>query len=589
MGKMVKVTIDGVEVEAEEGTTIYEAAKKIGINIPVFCYHPEIKEKIGACRICLVEVEGLRDPVPSCSTPVRDGMKIRTSTPQIREIRRFVLELLKSIHRSDCLHCIRNQTCDFMRMSYEYGLYERVIFDVRPREVEKDESSPAVIRDPEKCIYCGRCVSACSVWQTVYALGYSKRGKNLFIGPAFNMPLAETPCVQCGQCIMVCPVGAIYERDETEKVWKLIDDPETIVVVQTAPAVRVALGEEFGLAAGEIVTGKMVAALKRLGFDYVFDTQFGADLTIVEECEEFIEKINKGEGLPLFTSCCPAWVEFLRKFYPELLSHLSSAKSPQAMLGSMVKTYFAQKLEVSPEKIKVVSIMPCTAKKMEAGWSEHLIEVNGKNYRSVDVVLTTREVSRMIKQVGMDIRRLPEETFDAPFGVSTGAGAIFGGTGGVMEAALRYAYEKFTGKELKKVEFEQIRGLDWTRIAEIELNGKKLKVAVAHTLGAARKVIEMWKSGELADLAFMEVMACPGGCLGGGGQPIPTDMSIRKARIESIWKEDRTMTLRKSQENPYVMRLYNEFLKEPGSDLAKKYLHVHFTPSALYPSLKRRG
>ncbi len=584
--KKVKVNIDGVEVTVPEGTTIYEAAKRVGINIPVFCYHPEIKEKLGACRICLVEVEGLKDPVPSCSTPVKEGMQIKTNTPRIRELRKFVLELLKSIHKSDCLHCIRSQTCQFLEMSYNYGLYEEVQFEVKPNYEDKDESAPGVIRDPEKCIYCGRCVSVCSIQQAVFALGHAHRGKNLRIGPALALTLKDTPCVQCGQCILACPVGAIHEKDETDLVWRWISDPNTLVVAQTAPAVRVALGEEFGLKPGEIVTGKMVGALKRIGFDYVFDTQFGADLTIVEECHEVVERLKKNRNLPVFTSCCPAWVKFVKEYYPDMVQNISSAKSPQTMLGSMVKTYFAQKINIPAEKIKVVSIMPCTAKKMEITWPEHLIEIDGKKYRSVDAVLTTREIARMLKQAGIDFEKISEEFFDAPFSISTGGAALFGGTGGVMEAALRYAYELITGKELKKVVFESVRGLERTKIADVQLNGETLKIAVASSLSAAKKILDMYRNGELPDLKFLEVMACPGGCIAGGGQPIPTNEEIRKQRIEAIYLEDKIMTIKKSQDNPQIMKLYQEFLGEPSSELARKYLHIHFHPEPRYPTLE---
>ena len=577
---MVSVTIDGIKVEVPEGSTIYEAAKKAGIHIPIFCYHPEIKEKIGACRICLVEVEGMKDYVPSCSTPVRDGMVVRTNTKELREIRKFVLTLILGTHKQTCPSCVRNQNCDLLELCYQYNMPEELPFPVRHHNRPMDTSSYAIVREPDKCILCGRCESVCNIIQHVSAIERSNRGTNVEIAPPFGLSLSDSPCVGCGQCIMVCPVGAIYEKDSTEDVWNAIYDPDKVVIVQTAPAVRVAIGEEFGLEPGSIVTGKMVTALKLLGFDYVFDTQFGADLTIMEEASELKERIENGGPFPLLTSCCPAWVKFVEEFHHDMIENFSSAMSPQQMVGAMTKTYFAKKMNIDPKKIVVVSVMPCTAKKAEI----ERPELTTDGMKNVDYVITTREVARMFKQANINLPGLPESEFDNPLGESTGAAAIFGVTGGVMEAALRSAYEFLTGKELTEVEFKQVRGFEKIRIAEIEIDGKKVKVAVANTLGAADELLKKIKEGDerFKDIVALEVMACPGGCLGGGGQPIPTTEEIRLKRAQAIYEEDKEAKLKKSHENPAIKQLYDEFLEKPLSEIAHKLLHTHYQRKEKY-------
>lgn len=568
----VKVTIDGREVEVPAGATILEAAKKAGIDIPTLCYHPDLNTK-AMCRICVVEVEGARALQTACSQPVANGMVIKTTTPNVRETRRINMELLLSNHPQDCLSCIRNQNCELQALSEKMGIRSQRFEHTEKFKHPIDNSSPSIVRDPSKCILCRRCVAVCHQVQDVGAINPINRGIETMVSPAGGNDLNNVACVNCGQCIQVCPVGAIYEVDDTAKVWAALADPDLHVVVQTAPAVRVAIGEELGMPAGSLVTGKMVAALRRLGFARVFDTDFAADLTIMEEGHELIERLKNNGTLPMITSCSPGWIKYIEHFYPEYLDHLSTCKSPQQMFGAMTKTYYAEKAGIPAEKIFMVSVMPCTAKKFECERPE--MQENG--IQDVDVVLTTRELGRMLRESGIDFKSLPDEDFDHPLGISTGAAVIFGATGGVMEAALRTVYEVVTGKELPKIDFEEVRGLEGVKEAVVDLDGTPVKVAVAHGLSNAKKLMDKIKDGT-ADYQFIEVMCCPGGCIGGGGQPIPTNTETRMARLKAIYEEDKGMKLRKSHENPAVQQLYKEFLGKPLGEKSHHLLHTHYTP-----------
>jgi NADP-reducing hydrogenase subunit HndD len=567
--KNIALTIDGQRVEIQEGKTILEAAKEAGIKIPTLCHHPAL-EGGGACRLCLVELEGSKKFIPSCISPVEDGMVVRTSTPELREARRTLVELLIASHPQECLTCVRNGDCELQSLAEELGVRD-IRFARTGRELASDESSPSLRRDPEKCILCGRCVEMCSQVQGISILGFSHRGSDVMVGPAFERGLGEVTCVACGQCASVCPVGAIYEQDHTRDVWNALANPELHVVVQVAPAVRAALGEEFGLAPGTRVTGKLAAALRRLGFHKIFDTQFSADLTIMEEGNEFLERFKAQERLPLITSCSPGWINYCENFFPEFTDNLSSCKSPQQMFGVLVKTYYASKSGVDPSKIYSVSVMPCTAKKYEAARSE----MDASGFRDVDAVLTTRELARMIKEAGIDFTSLPDEDFDAPLGISTGAATIFGVTGGVMEAALRTVFELVTGRELPGIEFSPVRGLDGIKEAEVDLDGVKVQVAVASGLGNAAKVLEAVRNGE-KEYHFIEIMACPSGCIGGGGQPRLADLEAKAMRAQALYMEDSHMELRKSHDNPEVKALYSEFLDKPGSHKAHQLLHTTY-------------
>jgi len=569
--KLVTIFIDGREVQVPDGVTILEACKMEKIHVPTLCYMEGLSSW-GGCRICVVEVEGQPNLVASCVTPVREGMKIKTTSKKVREARKTNLELLLSNHPLDCQLCDRNGSCELQDLAYEFGVRE-IRFQGERKTYEVDQSSPAVKRDANRCILCGRCVRACAEVQTVFAIDFAGRSFDTVISPSLGLPLGQSVCTNCGQCILSCPTGALSEVSHVEMVWEAIEDPNKFVILQTAPAIRVSIGEPFGLPPGTVSTGKMVAAFRRLGFDKVFDTNFAADLTIIEEGTEFINRFKQGGKLPLITSCSPGWIKFMEHFYPDLMENVSSCKSPQQMFGAVAKTYYAQKLGVDPKDMVVVSIMPCTAKKFECQRDE----MNSSGYQDVNYSLTTREAARMLKEKGIDLKEMPEEDFDDPLGISTGAAAVFGATGGVMEAALRSVYEILTGKSLGKLDFYDVRGIEGVKEATVDIDGTKVNVAVAHGLGNARKLLDRVRSGE-ANYHFIEIMACPGGCIGGGGQPIPTNLEIRMKRIEAIYEVDRKLPLRKSHENPAVKQLYEEFLGEPNGEKAHHLLHTHYVP-----------
>ncbi|MCD6159879.1 MAG: iron hydrogenase small subunit [Kosmotoga sp.] len=564
----VTIVVDGKEYQVNENKTILEACRDIGYDIPTLCYHPALTV-VGSCRVCVVEVEGARNLAPACATKVADGMVIKVNSDRVKKAVRFNLGLLLSNHPNDCMTCDVNGRCEFQDLIYRYD-----VKDMFPKELRNspyDESSPSLFRDMNKCIACGRCVRACEELQGLSILSMVNRGHHTLPLPALGAPIAATDCINCGQCATVCPVGAITERPDFRKVLEEIDKHDKVLVVQTAPAVRVALGEEFGEEPGTITTGKMVAALRRIGFDYVFDTNFAADLTIMEEGSELLDRIKNGGNFPMFTSCCPGWVNLMEKLYPEYTENLSSAKSPHEMLGALAKTYFAERIGKKPEDIFVVSIMPCTAKKDEA--TREQLKVKGVD--GVDIVLTTRELGKLIKMKKIPYESLPEEEYDKPLGISTGAAAIFGTTGGVMEAALRTAYEIYTGKELPKVEFEDVRGFTGVKEAVVSLGDKELKIAVAHGGSNVINLLEKLRSGE-AYYDFIEIMACPGGCIGGGGQPKSNKPGYLERRMEAIYTIDEMSTIRKSHENPAVLKLYEEYLGQPLSHLSHELLHTHY-------------
>ncbi len=573
----ITLTIDGKQVSVPTGSTVLQAAKAAGINIPTLCYLDGV-HSMGACRVCLVEIEGGRGLQASCVYPATDGMAVKTNTQRVRSARRTVVELMLSAHRQECTFCGRSLNCELQEVAKQLGVTESRFAGAMPKQI-MDTSSPSIVRDSSKCILCRRCVTVCQQVQGVGALFPVDRGFETAVVPAMKKDLNDVACVMCGQCVSVCPVNALYEKDSTKAVWKALADPTKHVVVQTAPAVRVAIGEEFGMPAGTRVTGKMVNALRQMGFAKVFDTDFTADLTILEEGTELLGRLKKGGTLPMITSCSPGWIKYIEHFYPELLPHLSTCKSPQQMFGALAKTYYAEKEGVDPKDVYVVSIMPCTAKKFEAEREE--MSAN-PGIPDIDAVLTTREAAKMIREMGVDFANLPDNQFDEPLGISTGAAVIFGATGGVMEAALRTVYEVVTGDTLENVNFTDVRGLIGVKEATVQVGDIPVKVAIANGLTNARQLMDKVAAGT-ADYHFIEIMCCPGGCIGGGGQPIPTTDAIREARMKAIYDEDEALVIRKSHENPAVKALYEEFLGEPNSHLAHKLLHTHYTKRRRYP------
>ena len=567
----VTLTVDGKQVSVPASASVLEACKAAGVKIPSLCYHPELRAE-GACRVCVVEIDGVRALPASCVYPVAAGMNVKTNTQRVRKARKTVVELLLANHPDDCLSCQRNLNCELQTIASDLGIREKR-FPGEKKKHPLDANNPSLVRDQEKCILCGRCVRACTERQGVNIYSFANRGFDTTVVPAFNQGLDQVPCTYCGQCSSVCPTAAIVEKDDSELVFAAINDPTKHVVVQTAPSVRVALGEALGMKPGEAVTGQMVAALRRLGFDRVFDTDFSADLTIMEEGAELIHRIQTGGVLPQITSCSPGWVNFIELLYPDLLPHLSTAKSPQQMFGAVVKTYYAEKAGIDPKDIVSVSVMPCTAKKAEAVRPE----MRDSGYQDVDYVLTTRELGRMIREAGIEFAQLPAEAFDAPMGISTGAGVIFGSTGGVMEAALRTVAEVLTGQELGCIDFHAVRGLQTMREATVQVGDLPVKVAIVKTLKEARNMMERVRKGE-ADYHFIEIMACPGGCISGGGQPVPVNPEIRKARQAAIYECDRDAVLRKSHDNPAIKELYDTWLGKPMGEKAHHLLHTHYHP-----------
>lgn len=574
---MINVNINGSDLQVEPGTTILEAAKKVNVHIPTLCYLKSEDFKLenhpATCRVCVVEVEGRPNLAPSCATLVTEGMKVRTDSLRAITGRRMAVELLLSNHPNECFTCAKNLECDLQALAHELGIRE-IKWVGEKMHYHKDISSNALVKDPNKCIMCRRCETMCNDVQTCKILSAVNRGFDSFVGPAFNLQMKDTSCTYCGQCVAVCPTAALTEVNQTGKVWQALNDPDKHVLVQTAPAIRVALGEMFGMEAGTIVTGKMATALRRMGFDGVFDTDFGADLTIMEEASEFVHRIQHNGTLPILTSCCPAWVKFFEHQFPDMLDIPSTCKSPHIMFGSIAKTYYAEKMGIDPEKIVVVSVMPCIAKKAEASRPE----LTKDDENNVDIVVTTREIAAMMKEAGIDLPNLPEGDFDKMMGESTGASVIFGTTGGVIEAAVRTAYEWLTGEELKEVEFTQLRGIEGIREGTVQIGDMEVKIGIAHGLGNARRLLEDIKSGKCHYHAI-EIMACPGGCIGGGGQPYHHgDTEILKKRQRAIYSEDRSKVIRKSHENQEVLKLYEEFLEKPYSEKAHELLHTYYVP-----------
>jgi iron-only hydrogenase group A len=576
MSNTIRATINGLPVEVEKGTSILDAAREVHVRIPTLCKHPDL-DATAACGICIVQIKSNGKMLRACCTPLENKMDILTETPEIVEVRRSALELILSRHPNECLTCLRNHNCELQTLAADFGLTRTGLDNIVP-ELRCDDSTHSIVLDPRKCILCGRCIQVCQQDQNVWALSFLNRGFDTRIAAAGDIPLADSPCIRCGQCSAHCPTGAIVEYDESVNVWEKLQDPEAYCVAQIAPAVRVAIGEAFGFPIGTNLTGKIYAALRRMGFKAVFDTNFGADLTIMEEATEFKARFVEGKGeLPLITSCCPGWVSFMEKFHGDMIPHFSSCKSPHAMVGALAKTYYAEKQKIDPAKIYMVSIMPCTAKKSEIIRSKEMLS---SGYQDVDVSLTTREFARMIKQSGIDFVTIPDEQPDCLLGAYSGAGTIFGATGGVMEAALRSAVYFITGKDATHVEFKQTRGLKGVKEAEIEVAGKTVRIAVAHGLANVEQVLDKVRAakaaGEETPYHFIEVMACTGGCVGGGGQPYGATNELRTKRAAGLYSEDQSGLWRCSHHNPYIQQLYSEFLGAPASEKSEKLLHTSY-------------
>ncbi len=579
---MITATINGIQVKVEPGTSIYKAAHQAQVKIPTLCYHPDLAPT-AACGICIVKVKGAPNMARACTTPVAEGMEITTQDPEIVQVRRAVLEMILSNHPNECLTCLRSGECELQKLAADFGIYDSDLPKINTKR-KLDDSTKSIVLDPNKCIRCGRCTQVCQEVQNVWALSTEHRGLDAVIAPAGDIELAESPCVRCGQCSAHCPVGAIYEYNETETVWKAIMDPDMHCIVQIAPAVRVSIGESFGFAPGTNLTGKLYTALRRMGFDQVFDTNFGADVTIMEEASELVDRLKSGnKPIPLITTCCPAWVDFMEKFDSDMIEHFSSCKSPQAIVGALSKSYYAEKAGIPPEKIFMVSIMPCTAKKFEIARSK---EMSSSGHQDIDVSITTRELARMLGQAGIEFASLPDEEADSPLGQYTGAGTIFGETGGVMEAALRTGHFLLTGKESDALEFEAIHTMEGIKEMSVEIAGTTLRIAVAHGLRHVEEVIhrvrDALEKGEEPPWHFIEVMACPGGCVGGGGQFWGVNDGIRKQRAKGLVADDRAKTLRRSHENPDVQKLYADFIGKPLSEKAHELFHTHYTPRSQY-------
>lgn len=579
---MIKAKINDMLLKVEEGTTILQAARDVQVKIPTLCKHPDLPAS-AACGLCIVKIKGTHKMLRACCTPIEEGMEIITHDPEIVNVRKTVLELILSNHPKDCLKCGRNNDCELQKLAADFGIREEA-FAEKLRDLPKDDSTKTIVLEPPKCVLCGRCIEVCQQQQDVWALSFLERGMNTHISPAGQIQLADSPCVRCGQCSNHCPTGAIVEYDDTRKVWRSLLNPKKYCVVQIAPAVRVAIGEAFGFESGELLTGKLYALLRRIGFDAIFDTSFGADVTVMEEATEFVHRFVEGKGvLPHITTCCPSWVDFMEKMHPDMIDHFSSCKSPHQILGVLTKTYFAQKKNLDPKDIVMVSIMPCTSKKYEITRSH---EMFASGVQDIDTVITTRELARMIKQAGVDFKNLPDEKADSLLGEYAGAGVIFGATGGVMEAALRTAYYLITGKNLKQPEVKSIRGLEGVKEGEIEIKGKKIRLAVAHGLGnveyVLNKIREAKASGKEMPYHFVEVMACLGGCVGGGGQPYGVTNHFRAKRAVGIYQDDRQHKQRSSHELPQIKQLYAEFLGQPLREKSLQLFHTKYNSRKMY-------